>query len=78
VTGFPIAQKYVDSILVTDKAILAAQLELWKRYRIAAEGGGATAYAALMSGRYKPSKGERVAVLLCGANTDAVAFARKS
>ena len=28
----------------------------------------ATALAALMSGAYKPAKGERVAVLICGAN----------
>jgi threonine dehydratase len=30
--------------------------------------------AALSSGRYRPAPGERVAVLLCGANTDAVDF----
>jgi len=73
---FAIAKKWVDSVLVEDKAIRAAQLELWKRYRIASEGGGATAYAALMSRRYVPSKGERVAVVLCGANTDAVSISR--
>jgi threonine dehydratase len=73
---FPIAQKYVDSVLVTDADIRNAQRELWKRYRIAAEAGGATAYAALLSKRYVPRKGERVAVVLCGANTDAVAFPR--
>jgi threonine dehydratase len=38
------------------------------------EPGGAAAFAALLSGRYKPATGERVAVLLCGANTTAVRF----
>jgi threonine dehydratase len=28
----------------------------------------------LLSGRYRPSLGERVAVLICGANTTAVNF----
>jgi len=74
---FPVAKKYVESVLVNDSDIRNAQRELWKRYRIAAEAGGATAYAALLSQRYVPSKGERVAVLVCGANTDAVAFPRK-
>src|SRR3546814_3912905 len=31
--------------------------------------------AALLSGKYRPTPGERVAVLLCGANTTAVSFA---
>ena len=39
-----------------------------------AEPGGAAALAALLSGRYRPAPGERVGVLLCGANTDAVSF----
>ncbi len=37
-----------------------------------AEPGGATALAALLSGAYVPEPGERVAVLVCGANTSAV------
>jgi len=32
------------------------------------EPGGVTALAALTSGVYKPAPGERVAVLICGAN----------
>ncbi len=36
--------------------------------------GGATAFATLLSKRYVPAPGERVGVLLCGANTDAVRF----
>jgi threonine dehydratase len=74
---FPIAQRYVtDAVLVTDEAIVDAQRRLWDVMRVAAEPGGATALAALLSDRYKPAKDERVAVLLCGANTTAVDFGR--
>ncbi|UOZ05749.1 threonine/serine dehydratase [Amycolatopsis sp. WQ 127309] len=58
------------SVLVGDAAIAEARTTLWDRYRLAVEAGGATAYAALLSGAYVPAPGERVAVLLCGANTD--------
>lgn len=76
---FPIAQKYVQkSLLVTDEQIVESQKKLWETMRIAAEPGGAAAFAALLSGRYKPQPGERVGVVVCGGNTDAVTFAAKS
>jgi threonine dehydratase len=66
---FPIAQKFIaQAVLVTDEAIRNAQQALWATLRIVAEPGGAAALAALLSGRYEPAAGERVAVLLCGAN----------
>jgi threonine dehydratase len=58
------------SVPVEDAAIAEARTTLWDRYRLAVEPGGAAAYAALLSGVYVPAPGERVAVLLCGANTD--------
>ncbi|MEU0532116.1 threonine/serine dehydratase [Amycolatopsis tolypomycina] len=58
------------SVLVDDTAIVEARAALWDHYRLAVEPGGATAFAALRSGAYRPAPGERVAVLLCGANTD--------
>ena len=74
---FPVAQRYVDRVvLVTDDAIRAAQKALWKVLRIAAEPGGAAAFAALLSGAYRPAAGERVGVLLSGGNTAAVDFDR--
>jgi len=73
---FPLAQAHVErSLLVSDDDIRAAQLALWDVLRVVAEPGGAAAMAALLSGRYRPAPGERVAVLLCGANTTAVKFA---
>jgi threonine dehydratase len=58
------------SVLVGDASIVAARSYLWDQYRLAVEHGGATAFAALLSGAYQPREGERVAVILCGANTD--------
>ncbi len=72
---FPLAQKYVDHVvLVPDEDIQRAQMELWKTLRIAAEPGGAAAFAALLSRGYRPVQGERVGVLVCGGNTTAVDF----
>jgi threonine dehydratase len=72
---FPLAQKYVEKVvLVEDDAILASQKALWSDLRITAEAGGAAAYAALLSKAYRPEKGERVGVLVCGGNTTAVNF----
>ena len=69
--AFEAAQKYgVRPVLVDDEAIVAARNELWRQYHLATEHGGATAYAALLSGAYRPAAGERVAVVVCGANTD--------
>ncbi|WP_299640623.1 threonine/serine dehydratase [Devosia sp.] len=66
---------FIDrSVLVTDEAIVAAQKQIWDVLRVVAEPGGAAAMAALLSGRYVPTPGEKVGVLLCGANTTAVKF----
>jgi threonine dehydratase len=70
---FPLAQAFVSSVvLVPDEAIAAAQKSLWDTLRVLAEPGGATAMAALLSGRYRPQPGERIGVLVCGGNTTAV------
>ncbi|MBM3572196.1 MAG: threonine/serine dehydratase [Alphaproteobacteria bacterium] len=74
---FPIAQRHVAQVvLVPDQAIQAAQLALWNTLRVVAEPGGSAATAALLSGRYRPAPGERVVVLVSGANTTAVDFTR--
>ena len=70
---FPIARQFVERVvLVEDDAIRQAQSQLWRVARVAAEPGGAAAMAALLSGAYLPAPGERVGVLVCGGNTDAV------
>ncbi|HEX3576598.1 MAG TPA: threonine/serine dehydratase [Rhodopila sp.] len=73
---FPIAQRFIShTVLVPDESIAAAQRLLWDRFRLVAEPGGATATAALLSGRFQPPPGARVGVLVCGANTDPANFA---
>ena len=58
----------LHSVLVTDEAVADAQKRIWQNMRQLVEPAGAAALAALLSGAYVPAKGEKVAVLLCGAN----------
>jgi len=72
---FAVARQHVaQAVLVPDEAIRAAQRLLWQSLRLVAEPGGACALAALISGRFVPPPGARVAVVLCGANADPASF----
>jgi threonine dehydratase len=72
---FPIVRDHVNSVvLVADDAIASAQKALWQTLRIVAEPGGAAAFAALVSGAYRPNAAERVGVMVSGGNTTAVDF----
>ncbi|WP_433201009.1 threonine/serine dehydratase [Nocardia sp. CA-107356] len=67
------AQNYdVTSILVPDQDIIVARRNLWHDRRLAVEHAAATALAALTAtdSGYRPESGERICVVLCGANTD--------
>jgi threonine dehydratase len=77
--NFPIVRANVERVvLVSDDAIVAAQQALWDGARIVAEPGAAAPFAALVSGAYVPAPGERVGVVVCGANTTAVDFRRQA
>jgi len=68
---FEVAKHHVvQAVLVPDEAIRDAQRRLWAALRLVAEPGGATALAALTSGAWTPPAGARVAVVVCGSNTD--------
>ena len=72
---FAAAQAHVAAaVTVPDDAIRAARAWLWETLRIVSEPGGAAALAGLLSGAYAPAPGERIGILLCGANTGAVSF----
>lgn len=72
---FPIARRHVSPVvLVDDDDIARAQRALWETLRIVAEPGAAAPLAALLAKAYVPAKGERVGLLVSGANTTAVAF----
>ncbi|MFF1476781.1 threonine/serine dehydratase [Streptomyces sp. NPDC058301] len=61
-------QADVHSVLVPDSEIVSARRALWDHRRIAVEHAAATALAGLTAARNQA--GEKVAVILCGANTD--------
>lgn len=69
--AFEVTSAHVEqAVLVSEEAISDAQRRLWNELRVVAEPGGATALAAVLSGAYRPSPGERVGVVVCGGNAD--------
>jgi threonine dehydratase len=69
--SFAITQQHIkQSVLVSDDDVKAAQRWLWHETQTVAEPGGATALAALLSGKAKLKPGAHVGVLVCGANCD--------
>jgi threonine dehydratase len=63
------------SHLLADASIREAQQCLWREMRLAVEPAAALPLAALRSGVVRPSREERVALVLCGANLDPATLA---
>ncbi len=71
--AYDIADTFVDkSIVVSNEAIACAQKSLWENLRIAAEPGGAAAFAAVLDCVYRPDANERIGILICGGNATGV------
>ena len=69
--AWPITQRHVAAAhLLEDAAIAAAQRRMWGDFRLAVEPAAALPLAALWSGVVRPGRGERVALIVCGANVD--------
>lgn len=69
--AWPICRDHVAAAhLLDDAAIRDAQRRLWQDFRLAVEPAAALGAAALWSGAVQPRAGERVALVLCGANFD--------
>lgn len=66
----------VRSLLVAEEDVISARRALWDDHRLVVEHGTAAALAALRTGACRPDPGERVAIVLCGANTDPSDLAR--
>jgi threonine dehydratase len=64
------ARHVADALLLPDEAIRAAQLALWKEFKLAVEPAAALGLAALQTRAYVPRQGETVALIVCGANLD--------
>jgi threonine dehydratase len=70
--------KTVRSVLVPDADIIAARHALWNHRCLAVERAAGTALAGLLSpADYRRAAGEKVCVVLCGANTDPAWAARR-
>jgi threonine dehydratase len=71
--NFEMIRDHVDDIvLVSDEDMTRAAQWLWFEMGIAAELSGAAAVAVLLCGQYRPSPGEHVCALVCGAGTDGI------
>ncbi|MBC7375966.1 MAG: threonine/serine dehydratase [Burkholderiaceae bacterium] len=69
--SWEVTQRHVkDALLLPDDAIRVAQLWLWKEMKLAVEPAAALPLAALQTGLYKPHAGEKVCLIICGANVD--------
>lgn len=66
-----LALQRVDALsaLLDDEALLEARDYLWNEFRLLVEPAAAAPLAALRSGAYQCKAGERIGVVLCGANT---------
>ncbi|OOG58664.1 threonine/serine dehydratase [Polaromonas sp. C04] len=69
--AWDVTQRQVkDALLLPDEAIRTAQQWLWSELRLAVEPAAALGVAALQTGAYVPCEGEKVCLILCGANMD--------
>ena len=67
---YPIVKHYVDDVvLVTDEEIMSAMRGILFSAKLLAEGGGAAATAAILSGKLK-LQGRRVVAVMSGGNVD--------
>lgn len=74
--GLDICQRLVDDVLVISDATIAEGLRfLAERAKLVAEPAGAAATAALLAGRIRVRKGERVVSIVSGGNVDRARFA---
>jgi threonine dehydratase len=68
--SFDIATRHVsEAVLVTDDMTRRACAALWDDCRQVVEPAAGSVLAALMAGAYAPAPGERVGLVICGANT---------
>jgi threonine dehydratase len=69
--AWAVTQRHVEqALLVGDAAIRDAQRSLWQQLKLAVEPAAALGLAALQTGVYRPQQGERICLVLCGANLD--------
>ena len=71
-----IAQRFVtEALLLHDDAIRDAQRWMWKELKLAVEPAAALPLAALRSSAIRPRAGEKICLIVCGANLDPATLA---
>lgn len=71
-----ITQQHVaEAVLLSEDAIREAQRWMWKELKLAVEPAAALPLAALRSGAVRPRAGEKVCLIVCGANLDPATLA---
>ncbi len=69
--AWALTQRHVAAAhLISDAAIRAAQQAMWSELRLAVEPAAALPLAALTTGIVRPRNGEKVLLVICGANLD--------
>jgi threonine dehydratase len=75
--AFDILRVRIDrAVSVSEEMIALAILRLIEREKSVIEGAAATPLAALLSGELTELRGKRVAILLCGGNSDPLILSR--
>jgi threonine dehydratase len=75
--AFPVLRDRVDEVVeVDDAAIVHAMYALLERKKVLAEGAGAAPLAALLSGKVRTARGERIVAVISGGNVDVFLFER--
>lgn len=72
---FPIVQRLVKALSVTDDEALRAMAHAFYQLKLVVEPGGAAAFAALLSNKID-ARGKTIAVVLSGGNVDAEIYRR--
>ena len=76
--SFGLCQKYVDElVLVSDDDLRRAMLRLYRGTKLAVEPAGAATTAALVGPLRRKLQGQRLALIVCGSNTDIPTFAQQ-
>ena len=74
--AWQLTQRHVGaSHLLGDAAIRKAQETMWRELRLAVEPAAALPLAALATGAVTPRRGEKVLLVICGANVDPATLA---
>ncbi len=75
--SFELCRRYVDDLVrIDDDQLRGAMALLFEEVKLAVEPAGAAATAALLGPLRERLAGQRVGVIVCGANVDIEAFAR--